>query len=82
MCYAHLGPYVVQEIAKNRGTKINPKNLHFDFKFSDYSSYLALATGRRRPRRVQKMGERTALVPDGVAEVFCSIFVEICCVDN
>ena len=28
------------------------------------------------------MGERTALVPDGVAEVFCSIFVEIYCVDN
>ena len=73
---------MVQEIAKNRGTKINPKNLHFDFKFSDFSCILAFATGRRRPRLGQKMGERTALVPDGVAEVFCSIFVEIYCVDN
>lgn len=42
----------------------------------------ALATGRRRPRRGRKMGARTALAPDGVAEVFSSFFDEICCVDN
>ena len=43
---------------------------------------LALVTGRRRPRRGRKMGERTALAPDGVVEVFSSFFDEICCVDN
>ena len=77
MGYGRLGPHVVQEIAKNRGTKINPKNLHFDFKFSDFSCFLALTTARRRPRRGQKMGERTALVPDGVVEVLGNLSVGV-----
>ena len=68
---------MVQEIAKNRGTKIILKNLHFDFKFSDFSCFLALATGRRRLRRGQKMGERTDLVPDGVAEVLGNLSVGV-----
>ena len=73
---------MVQKTAKNRGTKIILKNLHFACKFSDFLCLLALATGRRRPRRGRKMGERTALAPDGVAEVSGSFFDEICCVDN
>lgn len=49
-----FGPYVIQKTAKNRGTKIILKNPHITYKFSDFSCLLALASGRRRPRRGRK----------------------------
>ena len=42
-----------------------------------YFPMQALTTARRRPRRGQKMGERTALVPDGVAEVLGNLSVGV-----